>query len=258
MSSVFLFLSQMFSVLNVFSLSNVFFLKCFLSRMTRHCGKVLLLLAAPAIVPASDRLRLSSLPWSPDHGRSSRRQSHDSGSSHSGPFRSCKASILKSFYFSPKLPPSHVFHAVKMEAAPKPEANAPFSGVSSPVDDLNDSFSTTSLVRADSRLRQPVAPCAAPHHASTGGRVSLNGGVAKIKKNGQPYKARLTGRKLCLWEKDDLEKAVIGLIIAANKVDAHLDHELAASYIGVTAPAFQPFRSCYGRLRTSRQLGEGS
>lgn len=93
--------------------------------------------------------------------------------------------------------------------------------------------------RADTRLRQSVAPRAAPRHASAGGRVSLNGGVAKIKKNGQPYKARLTGRKLCLWEKDDLEKAVIGLIIAANKVDANLDYELAASFIGVTAGAFQ-------------------
>ncbi|KAG9202641.1 hypothetical protein G6514_004133 [Epicoccum nigrum] len=93
--------------------------------------------------------------------------------------------------------------------------------------------------RTDTRLRQPVAPHAAPRHASAGGRVSLNGGVAKIKKNGQPYKARLIGRKLCLWEKDDLEKAVIGLIIAANKVDANLDYELAASFIGVTAGAFQ-------------------
>ena len=95
--------------------------------------------------------------------------------------------------------------------------------------------------RAPARRVPAVLPrTATTARSSAGKKVTRSGGVSKLNKDGRPRKARSARGPLCKWTQQEvLERALMGLVLAANEDGIQFDFAKAAKYIGVTGTAFQ-------------------
>lgn len=95
--------------------------------------------------------------------------------------------------------------------------------------------------RAPARRPPAVLPrTATAGRSSAGQKVGRGGGVSKLNKDGRPRKARSARGPLCKWtEQEVLERALMGLVLAANEDGIQVDFAKAAKYLGVTGTAFQ-------------------